>query len=138
MTIARIFVPRDAGALALGADEVERAIIAAERRRGIEVDIVRTGSRGLYWLELMIEVTTAQGRIAYGPVSARDVEELFAAGFLDGGPHPLRLGRPEELPFLKRQRRFTCACSATAPLAWQASARHSFRMWRPAGAWRKS
>ncbi len=85
------------------------AIIAAERRREIELDIVRTGSRGLYWLEPMIEVAAAQGRIAYGPVGAADVEPLFDAGFLDGGPHPLRLGRPEELPFLKRQTRFTFA-----------------------------
>jgi len=68
-----------------------------------EVEIVRTGSRGLYWLEPMIEVATAQGRIAYCPVGAADVEPLFDAGFLDGGRHPLRLGRPEELPFLKRQ-----------------------------------
>jgi formate dehydrogenase iron-sulfur subunit len=103
----RIYVPRDAGALALGAEEVERALIAGERRHGIEVEIVPTGSRGLYWLEPMIEVETAQGRIAYGPVSAEDIEPLFAAGFLDGGPHPLRLGRPEDIPFLSRQTRFT-------------------------------
>ena len=109
MTAPRIFVPHDAGALALGADEVERAIVATERRRGIEVEIVRTGSRGLYWLEPMIEVATAQGRIAYGPVHADDIEPLFDAGFLEGGPHPLRLGRPEEVPFLKRQTRFTFA-----------------------------
>ena len=109
MTIPRIFVPHDAGALALGAEEVERAIIAAERRRGIEVKIVRTGSRGLYWLEPMIEVATAQGRIAYGPTHADDVEPLFDAGFFDGGGHPLCLGRPEEIPFLKRQTRFTFA-----------------------------
>ena len=58
MTTPRIFVPRDAGALALGADEVERAIVAAERSAGSTLDIVRTGSRGLYWLEPMIEVAT--------------------------------------------------------------------------------
>ena len=109
MSIPRIFVPHDAGALALGADEVERAIVLAERCRGIAVEIVRTGSRGLYWLEPMIEVATAQGRIAYGPVHADDVEPLFDAGFLDGRPHPLRLGPPEEIPFLKRQTRFTFA-----------------------------
>ena len=57
----------------------------------------------------MIEVATAQGRIAYGPVAAGDVEPLFDAGLLDGGPHPLRLGRPEEIPFLKRQTRLTFA-----------------------------
>ena len=109
MTGARLFVPGDAGALALGAEEVERAITAAARRRGITVEIIRTGSRGLYWLEPMIEAATPQGRIAYGPVRAADVEALFAAGWLDGGAHPLRLGPPEEIPFLKRQSRLTFA-----------------------------
>jgi formate dehydrogenase iron-sulfur subunit len=105
----RIFISRDAGALALGAADVESAIIAAERRRGLSVEIVRTGSRGLYWLEPMIEVATSAGRIAYGPVRAADVEALFDAGLLEGGPHPLLLGRPEEIPFLKRQTRLTFA-----------------------------
>jgi formate dehydrogenase iron-sulfur subunit len=108
MTRPRIFVPRDAIALALGADEVERAILAAERRRGAEIEIVRTGSRGLFWLEPMVEVETAAGRIAYGPVGSTDVEDLFDR-LLDAGPHSLRLGRPEEIPFLKRQTRFTFA-----------------------------
>ncbi len=105
----RIFIPRDAGALALGADEVERAVIASERKRGLNVEIVRTGSRGLFWLEPMIEVETKEGRIAYGPVQAGDVDAMFDAGFLDGGAHPLRLGRPEDIPFLKRQTRLTFA-----------------------------
>ncbi len=105
----RLYISRDAGALALGADAVERAIIAAERHRGLAIEIVRTGSRGLYWLEPMIEIATAEGRIAYGPVQAGDVEALFDAGLLDGGQHPLRLGRPEDIPFLKRQTRLTFA-----------------------------
>ena len=101
----RLFISRDAGALALGAEDVERAIIAAERSRGLKIEIVRTGSRGLFWLEPMIEVATPAGRIAYGPIRAADVEALFDAGFLDGGAHDLRLGRPEDIPFLKRQNR---------------------------------
>src|SRR5262249_32451 len=103
------FVPRDAGALALGAEEVERALIAGERRHGIEIEIVRTGSRGLYWLGPMIEGQKAQRGIAYGPVSPNDGERRFAAGFFDGGPRPVRLGRPEDIPFLSRQTRFTFA-----------------------------
>ncbi len=106
---SRIYIPRDAGALALGADEVERAIVAAEKKRNLDIEIVRTGSRGLFWLEPMIEVATPQGRIAYGPVQASDVESLFDAGLLDGKPHKLCLGKPEEIPFLKRQTRLTFA-----------------------------
>ncbi|MBU6507908.1 MAG: formate dehydrogenase, partial [Alphaproteobacteria bacterium] len=109
MTRSRIFVPRDAAALALGADDVERAIVAALRRRQIDAEIVRTGSRGLFWLEPMIEVAVGGERIAYGPVGATDVEALFDAGWLDGKPHALRLGKPDALPFLKRQQRFTFA-----------------------------
>ncbi|HEY1797690.1 MAG TPA: NADH-quinone oxidoreductase subunit NuoF [Stellaceae bacterium] len=108
MSRLRIFVPRDAIALALGSDEVERALLAAERMRGVEIEIVRTGSRGLFWLEPMIEVETAGGRIAYGPVRAEDVAGLFDR-LLEDGPHALRLGRPEDIPFLKRQTRFTFA-----------------------------
>ncbi|MGH6969636.1 MAG: formate dehydrogenase beta subunit, partial [Stellaceae bacterium] len=109
MTRPRIFVPRDAAALAVGSDDVERTIVAALRRRQIDAEIVRTGSRGLFWLEPMIEVASEGERIAYGPVTVADVDGLFAAGFLDGKPHALRLGRPEAIPLLKRQRRFTFA-----------------------------
>ena len=80
--------------------------------------VVRTGSRGLFWLEPMIEVETPQGRIAYGPVTAADVPGLLAAGMLDGGAHRLRLGRPEEMPFLARQTRLTFArCGIIDPLS---------------------
>ena len=109
MSKARLYIPRDAGALALGSADVEEALLRGLRQRGIDADFVHTGSRGLYWLEPMIEVATAGGRIAYGPVAVGDVEDLLAGGMLDGKPHPLRLGRPEELPFLKRQSRLTFA-----------------------------
>ncbi|HKJ61629.1 MAG TPA: formate dehydrogenase, partial [Hyphomicrobiales bacterium] len=84
---AVVYVPRDSGALALGADELAEAIAAEAQKRGIEIRVVRNGSRGLYWLEPMVEVETPQGRVAYGPVSERDVPGLFDAGFLSGSPH---------------------------------------------------
>ena len=106
---ARIYLPRDAGALALGAEAVAAALAREARARGVTLEIVRTGSRGLYWLEPMLEVATPSGRIAYGPVAAEEVASLFAADFLAGGAHPKHLGRPEEIPFLKRQTRLTFA-----------------------------
>ena len=42
-------------------------------------------------------------------MDADGVAGLFDAGFLDGAPHPLRIGRPEEHPFLKRQTRLAFA-----------------------------
>ncbi len=113
-----VYVPRDAGALAVGAEKVATAIQNEAARLGLSVSIVRNGSRGMYWLEPMVEVTTLEGRIAYGPVRPADVEGLFAAGFLTGGQHPLRIGRPEDVPFLARQTRLTFArCGVTDPLS---------------------
>ena len=111
--MTRVHVPRDSGALAVGAEAVARALAASPG-----VELVRTGSRGLYWLEPMVEVQTEAGRIAYGPVAAEDVPGLLAAGLLQGGAHPLRLGRPEEIPFLARQTRLTFArCGVTDPVS---------------------
>lgn len=115
---ARIFVPGDAGALALGADKVALALADGLAERGLDAQIVRNGSRGLYWLEPMVEVETDRGRVAYGPVAAEDVAALLDTGLLDGGDHALRLGDPEEIPFLKRQSRLTFArCGITDPLS---------------------
>jgi formate dehydrogenase iron-sulfur subunit len=113
----RVFIPRDSGAVAVGANEVAAALEAAARRHGFSLDIVRIGSRGLYWLEPMVEVATPGGRIAYGPVAAGDVDALLNA-LLTGGDHRLRLGRPEELSFLKGQTRLTFArCGIVDPLS---------------------
>jgi formate dehydrogenase iron-sulfur subunit len=108
MTVA-IYVPGDSAARSVGADEVAEAIAQTAGRRGLALRIVRNGSRGLFWLEPMVEVATRAGRIAYGPVAPGDVAGLFDAGLLEGGAHPLRLGPTEELPYLKAQERLTFA-----------------------------
>lgn len=102
----RVFIPRDAGAVAVGADEIAVAFQAIATKRGVALEIVRTGSRGMYWLEPMIEVATANGRVAFGPATVDDVASLFDAMTGDA-PHQLRLGIADELPWLKRQTRLT-------------------------------
>jgi formate dehydrogenase iron-sulfur subunit len=80
--------------------------------------VVRTGSRGLFWLEPMVEVATSEGRIAYGPVTVADISGLLAADMLAGGPHPLRLGPPDKIPYLAKQTRLTFArCGVVDPLS---------------------
>jgi formate dehydrogenase iron-sulfur subunit len=103
----RFYISRDAASIAVGADEVSHALRAAAASRGLSIEIVRTGSRGLFWLEPMIEVETPQGRIAYGPLEPEDVAGLLAAGIAEGADHALRLGRPEEIPYLAKQQRLT-------------------------------
>jgi formate dehydrogenase iron-sulfur subunit len=104
-----LYVPRDAAARSVGADEVVAAILHLAEERAAAVEIVRTGSRGLLYLEPLVEVETPAGRVAYGPVAASDVEGLFDADFLHGGSHPLAHGRTEEIPYLARQQRLTFA-----------------------------
>jgi formate dehydrogenase iron-sulfur subunit len=112
----KIFVPRDAAARAVGADKVAAALVEEARRQNLFIEIVRTGSRGLFWLEPLIEVETADGRIGFGPVAARDVPALVTGRFDRG--HPLCVGKPEEIPFLKRQTRITFArCGIIDPLS---------------------
>jgi formate dehydrogenase iron-sulfur subunit len=113
-----LFVPRDSAALSVGADEVAEAIARVATERSLDVQIVRNGSRGMFWLEPMVEVATPPGRIAYGPVAAGDVAGLFAAGLLEGGAHPRRLGLTDDIPYLKNQERLTFArVGITDPLS---------------------
>lgn len=103
----RVYVPMDTTALALGADEVAAAIKAEAQQRGIEVEIVRIGSRGAFWLEPLVEVDVAGERRAFGPVAENDVSRLFDAGFPGDCDDGLSLGPITEIPWLKRQERLT-------------------------------
>ncbi len=115
---AQIFVPGDSAALSVGADVVAAALSREARNRGVDVAIVRTGSRGLFWLEPLVEVETPAGRKGYGSVSVEDVRSLFECGFLSGGAHPKSLGALENIPYLKGQQRLVFArCGLTDPLS---------------------
>ena len=105
----KVYVPRDSSALSLGADRTAKAIQAEADKRGIKIELIRNGSRGLFWLEPFVEVATDKGRVAYAPVQPKDVASLFDADFLNAGKHPLNLGLTEELAWLKKQQRLTFA-----------------------------
>jgi formate dehydrogenase iron-sulfur subunit len=118
----RIYVPRETTASSLGAELVAEAIATEAQYRKLDVQIIRNGSRGACFLEPLVEVETANGRIGYGPVSPDEVHELFDADFLDlsaghsgaegsmnGGKHKLALGNVSELPWFKNQERLTFA-----------------------------
>ena len=106
---SRIFVPSDTTARSLGADEVAIGIADIAARDGINIEITRNGSRGLYWLEPLVEVETDRGRLAFGPITEDRVPELIAGGRVPGDSHPLCLGLTEEIPYLEKQHRLTGA-----------------------------
>jgi len=102
-----VYISRDSGALSLGAEAVATAVTAEAGKHDQNVRLVRTGSRGMYWLEPLLEVETSEGRIGYGPVSPSDVPGLFESRFLEAGSHPLGHGLTESIPYLKSQERLT-------------------------------
>jgi formate dehydrogenase iron-sulfur subunit len=121
-TNLRVFIPGDAAALAVGADEVAAALRQAAATHGVALDIVRTGSRGLFWLEPLVEIATPAGRVGYGPVTAADaaavLDAALAQGNGEGGAHPLCCGVVDDIPWLKRQTRLTFArCGVIDPLS---------------------
>nr|WP_320134647.1 NADH-quinone oxidoreductase subunit NuoF [uncultured Amphritea sp.] len=110
MSVTKVFIPRDTTALAMGADQLAREIAAEAASRGETIEIIRNGSRGLFWLEPLVEVETNTSRIAYGPVTSQDIDSLFDQAFLSGATdHPLCQGLTEEIPYLKKQQRLTFA-----------------------------
>jgi len=118
MSAVTVYVPRDSAALAVGADEVAAALQAECARRGIALNLVRNGSRGLFWLETLVEVATPQGRVAYGPIEAADIPALLDAGLLTGHPHALCHGLTDQIPYLAKQERLTFArMGITDPLS---------------------
>lgn len=125
MSAVKIFVPRDSAALAVGADEVAEALLKEVAARGAAIDLVRNSSRGMFWLETLVEVETPSGRVAYGPVQAEDVKSLLDAGMLQGHPHALCLGLTEKIPYLAKQERLTFArMGVTDPLSLADYAAH--------------
>jgi formate dehydrogenase iron-sulfur subunit len=124
--MTRILLPADAAALALGADRVARVIEREASARGLAVELVRTGTRGMVWLEPLVEVETAGGqRVGYGPVRPADVAGLFDAGFLDGSDHDLAIGPPDQHPLQLRQTRLTFArCGVIDPVSVDAYRAH--------------
>ncbi|MBV8628392.1 MAG: SLBB domain-containing protein [Paraburkholderia sp.] len=116
--MTRIFVPRDSSALALGADALADAIVHEAARRGVQIELIRNGSRGLLWLEPLVEVETPAGRIGYAKVEDTDVASLFDAGFIEGKAHARHVGPVDDIPYLKKQQRLTFArIGITDPLS---------------------
>jgi len=119
----RVFVPRDAAAIAVGADEVATALMKSAIKENAAIEVVRNGSRGMLWLESLIEIEQAGVRYGFGPVGANDVESLVKAGLFSANAplsvtHPLALGPVERIDYFRRQTRLTFArCGVTDPLS---------------------
>jgi formate dehydrogenase iron-sulfur subunit len=114
----RIFVPCDSVAVALGANQIANEIAQQSIVRALPVELIRNSSRGLFFLEPLVEVEVNGTRIAYGPVTLESITSLFEARFIEGQQHPLSLGDINRLPYLAKQERLTFArMGVTQPLS---------------------
>ena len=105
----KIYIPIDSTSLSLGANEVYEEIKREASKREVDLTIIRNGSRGLFWLEPLVEVETSNGRVAFGPVAVDDIKNLFDQEFYIGKDGDLCLGLTDELYWLKNQERLTFA-----------------------------
>ena len=55
-----VYVSQDSAAVSVGADEVAAAL---QRAADEPIRLVRNGSRGMLWLETLVEVETDRGRV---------------------------------------------------------------------------
>jgi formate dehydrogenase iron-sulfur subunit len=116
--MVKVFIPADTTACALGADDLAAEVTRQAQGRGMEIEIIRNGSRGAFWLEPLLEIESDHGRIAFGPVTADDVFDLFDAGFPAACEHPSYLGKVSDIEWLARQDRLTFARAGnTDPLS---------------------
>ena len=108
---AQVFIPKDTTAVALGADGLALKMAQNIESRSLDAEVQRNGSRGMFWLEPMVEVKTESSRIAFGPVNASDIESVLDAidDHLAGKSidHSLYLGEVEKIDYLAKQQRLT-------------------------------
>ncbi|PPQ39304.1 formate dehydrogenase beta subunit [Rhodoblastus acidophilus] len=125
MTALTVYIPCDAAALSLGADRVADAFRREALAHGVSLEIKRTGSHGMFWLEPLVEIATPQGRVGFGPVRPEDVAGLFETGALAGGAHRLRLGPVADMVWMQQQQRLSFArCGVVDPLSLDDYAAH--------------
>ncbi|WP_259782328.1 formate dehydrogenase beta subunit [Aestuariispira ectoiniformans] len=103
-----VYIPDDAAALSVGADDVVAALQTAAVSKNIDLTVIRNGSRGMLWAEPLVEQVTDKGRMAFGPVSPEDADALLDA-MVNDSDHPLSLGPTDEIPYFKDQERLTFA-----------------------------
>ncbi len=115
----KLFVSTDSSSLSIGAQAVIDSLSEAARCRNIPVDLVRTGSRGLFWLEPMIEYEHLGQRLAFGPVTPVEVPNILDALVTGNRQHPLNLGPVEGLFETQGQQRINFRrCGEIAPTSW--------------------
>ena len=86
----KVFVPIDDAACSVGANEVAQELETQAKSRNIEIELIRNGSRGMLWLEPLVEVEIENKRYGFANIDETKVKELFDTNFLTDKSHKLR------------------------------------------------
>jgi len=103
----KVFVPIDDAACSVGANEVALEIETQAKARNIEIELIRNGSRGMLWLEPLVEVEIENKRIGYANVNETNVGKLFETNFLTDKSHKSSIGEVDNHEWIKNQNRVT-------------------------------
>jgi len=124
--VVRLFISKDAAAVAVGADLIAAAIASSAAASSLPVEITRTGSRGMLWLEPLVEIECDGVRYGFGPIEPDVLGSLLNAGLLRAElkrliAHPASLGPVDKIDYLARQTRLTFSrCGIADPLSLEA------------------
>ena len=121
----KLYIPLDSAAVSLGADEVAKAMSKAAESRRLNLKIIRTGSRGMHWLEPLVEIDREGRRFAFGPVQPQDAKNLVDAISKQKYDHDKSLGWVDEIDYIASQNRLTFhRCGVIDPLNYGDYVRH--------------
>ncbi|MDP7312712.1 MAG: hypothetical protein QF831_04690, partial [Candidatus Thalassarchaeaceae archaeon] len=102
-----LYLSSDSASVAIGSEDIAEEIIGNELDN---LSLTRTGSRGLYHLEPLLEVDIDGLRHAFGPLGPGDVKDVLNAIIDDNlQSHPLHLGDIDKHPEMLNQQRFAMA-----------------------------
>ena len=101
-----VFVPQDTTALALGSDGIASLLTQLSKSRGLDLNLTRNGSRGMFWLEPLLEVDLEGIRVGFGPMTLSDVPSVLIAlesntNEVSDINHPLFLGPVENIEYFR-------------------------------------
>lgn len=130
MSTLQLFLSADTAAQSVGAEGVALALHPLLETCS-DSRLARTSSRGLLWLEPLLEVETPAGRVGFGPIHAEDVADVWGAiqevlslsleglrALKPGDLHPSALGLMDAFPLLRMQQRLLFSrAGLTSPLS---------------------
>ena len=108
----KLFIPNDTSAVAMGSSLVANRFKELIKNKSLDIQIIRNGSRGMFWLEPLVEFESDSKRFGFQSVDLSEVEsilEFICDDSFDStlNKHPKFLGETESIEYFKKQQRLS-------------------------------